>query len=314
MHIDLGYEAKEFGVQAARAFDASGGDSLAVLAAANPAGRIHGIEQTLGALGAFDLRPLEDPTELEAAAALCRASGMVALPYPVAERLCRITPELHGLIVVSDNGPAGPVADIDMTWLAVTIDGYGHQAQARSGASIPPTEGFTAQLDLDGPEIEVAARAIALGIVLPCWTLLGMMERAIDLTKRHALLREQFDRPLAHFQSVRFQLTDAEVEYRGVDTLARYALWSIQNHDDNALADALAVRLAAVEAADLVFRTAHQIHGATGFCDESTLSWLSRYSLSIRRLPFGRSETEALLTEQVGRRGIAGLFTEPAGA
>ena len=74
------------------------------------------------------------------------------------------------------------------------------------------------------------------------------------------------------------------------------------------MADALAARLAALEAADIVFRVAHQLHGAQGFCDEATLSWLSRYSQPLRRLPFGVSGTRQALTRMVGRRGLTGLY------
>ncbi len=41
----------------------------------------------------------------------------------------------------------------------------------------------------------------------------------------------------------------------------------------------------------MVFRVCHQLHGAVGFCDETTLSWLSRYSQPLRRLPLGLSAT-----------------------
>ncbi len=90
--------------------------------------------------------------------------------------------------------------------------------------------------------------------------------------------------------------------------LAKYALWSIQAGLDDALDDALALRLAAVEAAETVFRVAHQLHGAIGFCDETTLSWLSRYSQPLRRLPLGLSATRDQLTRRLGRRGLTGLF------
>ncbi len=120
------------------------------------------------------------------------------------------------------------------------------------------------------------------------------------------LLREQFGAPLATLQGVQFQLTDAEVERTGVEVLAKYALWSIQAGNAEALDDALALRLAAVEAAETVFRVAHQLHGASGFCDETTLSWLSRYSLPLRRLPWGPSGTLDALTRRIGRRGLTG--------
>ena len=52
--------------------------------------------------------------------------------------------------------------------------------------------------------------------------------------------------------------------------LAKYALWSVQAAASaEALDDALALRLAALEAAEVVFRVAHQLHGAIGFCDET---------------------------------------------
>ena len=77
-----------------------------------------------------------------------------------------------------------------------------------------------------------------------------------------------------------------------------------------ALDDALALRMAAIEAADVVFRVCHQLHGAVGFCDETTLSWLSRYSQPLRRLPFGLSATRDQLTRIAGRRGLAGCTHE----
>ena len=154
-------------------------------------------------------------------------------------------------------------------------------------------------------------RTVALGLVLPCWTLLGMLDRAIGLTQAHVLVRKQFGRPLAAFQAVQFQLTEAEVERSGVEVLATYALWTVQaaSGDGDALDDALALRLAAIEAADTVFRVAHQLHGAIGFCDEAPLSWLSRYSQPLRRLPLGLSATREELTRRLGRRGLTGPFS-----
>src|SRR5207302_11040251 len=143
---------------------------------------------------------------------------------------------------------------------------------------------------------------------LPCWTLLGMLDRAIDLARAHVVDREQFGAPLAALQSVQFQLTDAEVERSGVDILAKYALWSVQTARPEAVEDALALRLAALEAAEVVFRVVHQLHGATGFCDEPPLSWVSRYSQPVRRLPLGLAATRDALTRRAGRRGLTGLF------
>ena len=103
---------------------------------------------------------------------------------------------------------------------------------------------------------------------------------------------------------MQFQLTDAEVERVGLEELAKYALWSIETRRPEALDDALALRAAALEAAEIVFRVAHQLHGAIGFCDETTLSWVSRASVPLRRLPFGLSATRARLLRSIGRHGL----------
>jgi 3-oxo-4-pregnene-20-carboxyl-CoA dehydrogenase alpha subunit len=315
MKIELSEEAAEYGRQALRAFEAAGGDDLVREAEPEPKRRTALIGPVLDGLGALDLDPRGDARELEAAAALCRSAGHFAVPFPVAERLARPAGlGTDGLLVVDGARPAGAVAGLDLRWTAVTLDGRRCDAVARAPEGPPRTSAFVTALDLraaDGERDGDGARDLALGLVLPCWTLLGMLDRAIALTREHVLLREQFGQPLARFQGVRFQLTEAEVERSGVEALAKYALWSVQARRDEAVDDALALRLAAVEAADVVFRVAHQLHGAFGFCDEAFLSWLSRYSGPLRRLPLGPSGTRDRLTRRLGRRGLTGPFGEP---
>jgi hypothetical protein len=280
VNIDLSEESLAYGKSARQAIESAGGDRLL-------------LGPVLTELGAWELDPRGDGDDLEAAAALCRAAGYWGVAYPLAERLARPRDlDVDGLIVVPDRGPAvAPVAGLPR-WAAVTLSG---RRSLVSGVRTDPA-------DAGG------AGDVALGLVLPCWTLLGMLDRAIDLTLSHVKVREQFGQPLSAFQGVQFQLTEAEVERSGVDILAKYALWSIQAGNPEATQDALALRMAALEAAEVVFRVAHQLHGAMGFCDEAPLSWLSRYSQPIRRAPFGLSATRALLAERIGRHGLTGLF------
>ena len=301
---DLSDDAKEYGHQALRAFEAAGGDELLQQAEAKPDTRESLVAPVLDGLGVWDLEPRTDPDSLEAAAALCRSAGYWALPYPVAERLAR--PEgADGLLVVADHTPEAALHGIDRQWATVTLAGQ-RGSVARQGATGPA---FTAALEVTATAGDGTAD-VALGLVLPCWTLLGMLDRAIDLTTAHVSLRKQFGQTLSSFQGVQFQLTDAEVERSGVDILAKYALWSLGASDtQTAINDALALRLAALEAAEVVFRVCHQLHGAVGFCDETTLSWLSRHSQPLRRLPFALSQTRDTLTTRLGRRGLTGLFS-----
>ncbi len=308
MNLELCEEAISFGGSALGAFGGAGGDALVQAAERDPAHRASRVEPVLESLGAWELRAHECADDLEAAAALCRSAGWWALPYPVAERLARPPDlEVDGLVVVGGGRAAGAVAGLDAHWAAADLSGRRYAVRQQASAPAGRASQFVVELDLTpagpGPVLDVA-----LALVLGSWTLLGMLDRAMTLTREHVLSREQFGQPLARFQGVQFQLTDAEVERAGVHELAGYALWSIATRRADALTDALALRFAALEAADNVFRVSHQLHGAMGFCDESTLSWLSRYSQPLRHLPWGLAGTLDQLTRTAGRDGIAGLF------
>ncbi len=304
MILDLNEDAKEFGRQALRAFEAAGGDQLVQQAEAKPDSREALVAPVLAELGAWDLDVRADSEELEAAAALCRSAGYWAVPYPFAERLARpVDLDTDGLVVIASHRPTAAVAGVETRWTAVTLDGV-RSAVVGHGVAGP---GFVTPLELTETDRNGAAD-VALGLVLPCWTLLGMLDRALELTVAHISLRKQFGQTLSAFQGVQFQLTDAEVERSGLDILAKYALWSVGSGKPEALVDALSLRTSAIEAAEVVFRVCHQLHGAVGFCDETTLSWLSRYSQPLRRLPLGLSATRDELTRRAGRSGLTGLY------
>ena len=310
MNIELSEEALAYGKLARQAFAVAEEAEPVTEAGKDPARRERVFAPVLAELGAWQLAPRDDPDDLEAAAALCRAAGYWCLAYPLAERLSRPAGlDVDGLLVVDAARPAAAVAGLDLRWAAVTLDGKRSLVERVRPDGPPRTTAFAAPLDLlpaDGD----GTRDVPLALVLPCWTLLGMLDRAIDLARAHVLVRHQFGQPLSAFQGVQFQLTDAAVERDGAEMLARYALWSIQAGLPEAADDALALRMAALEAAEVVFRVAHQLHGALGFCDEAPLSWLSRYSQPLRRLPLGLSATRAALVGRAGRRGLTGLFSE----
>jgi hypothetical protein len=307
----LSQEALAFGAVAGRAIEAAGGDRLLESAETDPHRRAD-LGDLLGGLGAWDLEPRRSADDLEAAATLCRSAGFWALPYPVAERLARAHDGTgDALVVVEAHRPLAAIEGVDLTFVASTIDGSRSWAHPLPGAG-PRSSAFGCGLRLEALDGD-GMPDLALGLTLTCWTLLGMLDRALDVTRRHVRDRDQFGQPLAQFQGVQFQLTDAEVERSGVEELAKYTLWSTACRPDDALADALALRLAAIEAAETVFRVAHQLHGAIGFCDESIVSWLSRHSQPLRRLPFGPSATMHHLTAHIGGRGLSGLFDTPDG-
>ncbi len=195
-------------------------------------------------------------------------------------------------------------------WIAVDLDGRRSQVSGRPLATTARKAALVVDVDLR-PIDQSGDDDLLFGLVLPCWTLLGMLDRALAVTAGYVQDRQQFGKPIAAFQAVQFQLTEAEVERAGLEELATYTLWSVATRRPEALVDTLALRMAAIEAADVAFRICHQLHGAIGFCDESTISWLSRYSMPIRRLPLPLSGTRAELARRAGRSGLTGLYSAP---
>ena len=280
MNNFLSEEVVEWGHLAQRALAAAGGDSLARLAEGAPERRASLVESTFADLGAWDLEPRSNADDAEAAAVLCRSAGYAAVAYPLAERLARPQDmEVDGLIVVDPALPAASIGGIDLRWCAIDLKGRLSSAKPDSVDVKPREDAYIVGLDLD-PLEQDREDLVSLGLVLPCWTLLGLLDRALDLTCGYVVERQQFGKSLASFEGVQFQLTEAEVERLGLEELAKYALWSIEARRPESLDDALALRVAAVQAAEAVFRIAHQLHGAIGFCDESMISWVSRREVS----------------------------------
>ncbi|MBV8348986.1 MAG: acyl-CoA dehydrogenase, partial [Mycolicibacterium sp.] len=171
MILDLSAEANEYGREALRAFEAAGGDQLVQQAETKPDTRETLVGTILAGLGAWELDARTDADAAEAAAALCRSAGYWGLPYPVAEWLARPTDlEVDGLIVVAATVPEGTIAGLENDWATVTLDGDRGRVVGTSATG----RAFEAALQLlavDGN----GAKDVALGLVLPCWTLLGML-------------------------------------------------------------------------------------------------------------------------------------------
>lgn len=287
--------------------DAGGVDVLR-RAVADPAAR-----EKAGALldvaGVWELDPRGEGIELEAAAVAARAAGAVALPYPVAERLARRGPA-GATMLVSTTGPrrVAAHADLPLDWSAVDLTGALYEVAG------PASEPLGTRLGPFVAEVTVRAtgerdeQTAALVSTLQSWWLLGLLRAAFADTLQYTGERQQFGRVLRDFQALRFQLADHEVALAGLEELAKHTLWSVRENDGaEALTDALALRLCALEAAGVVLRGAHQMHGAMGFTDEVDISWLSRASQPVRRLPEGETQTNDLLVAALGRTGYAGI-------
>ncbi len=310
MMSELSAEASAFGIVVEDALTTAGGAALARRADTDPSVRAE-VASVLDTLGAWQLEPTEGIEQLEAAAVTCRAAGRAVVPYPVAERLVagadRTEADAHAVALVDPSVARVDHADLDLHWLVT--DGQGRIAEVRRVG--PRSWGrlgrYVCAVEL-GDWRDAAADPGPLLSMLRSWTLLGMLEAASNATYRYVRERVQFGQTLAEFQSVQFSLTDVAVAVDALAELAKYTLWSVASGPEYAAQDALALRLAALEAADITFRAGHQLHGAIGFCDETPISWMSRLSQPLRRLPYSRTETDVRLVASMERLPFAGPF------
>lgn len=303
MNPHLSDDAQSFGEVAGRAFAAAGGVDLARRAEADPASRSAEVAPLLDRLGVSDVDARIDADSAEAAAALCRAAGRFVLPYPV-------VPLVLGRLVLGA-ALAGPVmvdhGDLFDDWRLASLGGTGVAATSdgtRLGTRLGPFVGSVAV----GDPVPVSSAEIGLHLTLTGFVIAGALSAAVELATAHVVDRVQFDKPLSSFQAVQFQLADAHVAVASVDELVQFSLWRCLVAPEVALSDALAARLAALDAARAVLRTCQQLHGAAGVCDEYDVSVIARHLQPALRLPFGAETTASHLVDAVAEHGFNGLF------
>lgn len=118
-------------------------------------------------------------------------------------------------------------------------------------------------LVLDGGRISVAAMGV------------GLAQGAYDLAYAYAKEREQFGRPIASFQAIRFKLADMATEIEAGRALVLKAAW-LKDQGRPFAREAAMAKLYTGELSHRVASAALQIHGGFGYMEESAISRLYR--------------------------------------
>jgi hypothetical protein len=300
-------DAVAFAAAAAGRFEKLGGVNLARHAERDHGAR-HAAATALAELGIGDLDVRADPEHLLAAAALCRAAGAVVLPWPVVSDLLAI--DEHRIALIDERAVRVDHGDLPLSWVVADLDGQAW-AYERAGAAPAGRLGpFVTRGTLGPASIELSADDVARWLVLGAWQVLGGIETAFAGVCLYLRQRVQFGRPLAEFQAVRFTVADTQVRVRGLEELAKYTSWRLAGAATSPAertADALALRLHAVEAARAVLRTCHQLYGAVGFCDETDVSVIDRHLQPLLRFPVSPEVLAQRLIPAIGRGDLRGL-------
>jgi Acyl-CoA dehydrogenase, C-terminal domain len=262
--------------------------------------------EALADLGAGELEVRADSDQFLAGAALCRASGAVALPWPVVEDLMRIGDRRLALVDLAN--PRVDHGDLPGEWLGSDLDGTsylltpGSAATAKLGPFLVPATTGAQQTDVPAGDI---ARHLVLGV----WRLLGGLEAALAQVVDHVGKRTQFGKTLSEFQTVRFAVADATVALSGLEELAKYTTWRLHAAPQRSLTDAAALRLSGADTAVAVLRTCHQLLGAVGFCDEHDVSVFDRHLQPLIRLPLSAERLALRLVPAVRSGDFETLFS-----
>jgi alkylation response protein AidB-like acyl-CoA dehydrogenase len=142
-------------------------------------------------------------------------------------------------------------------------------------------QGFKIALaTLDHSRLGIAAQAV------------GIQQRALELAIEYANERVQFGVPISHHQAIRLSLAEIATEVAAARELTRYAAWRSHKKGGGRLASE--AKLYASEAANRACYAALQIHGGTGFSEESEIARLYR-DVRVTTIYEGTSEMQRVV-------------------
>ena len=112
---------------------------------------------------------------------------------------------------------------------------------------------------LDGGRISIAAMGV------------GLAQGAYDLAYAYAKEREQFGKPISSFQAIQFKLADMATEVEAGRAMVHKAAW-LKDQGREFAREAAMAKLYTGELSNRVVDAALQIHGGSGYMEESAIS------------------------------------------
>ena len=175
----------------------------------------------------------------------------------------------HGFLVVAeqDDGPVLVLAEADAQGLVIDKR---TQADGSSLGELSFSGTPAAELASSGAVLTALAEAVADATALAAAELVGLSERAFEITLDYIKTREQFDKPIGSFQVIQHRAVDLNVMCEVAQAGVREALAQMDSETDPKVRAPIASRAKAraVTAAKRITRDAIQLHGAVGYTDE----------------------------------------------
>jgi len=186
------------------------------------------------------------------------------------------------------------------------------QADVEPVDSIDPTRStarVTAPDDAGEPLEGDASAGVSRALVAVSSELVGVCDRALEMTVSYVKERRQFGVPVGSFQAVSHRCAQMLLDTEKARSTTAFAAWTADS-DPERLAEAAAMaKAAASDGAREVTQSAIQAHGGIGFTWEADVHWLYKRAQLDAGLLGGakqhRARLAAILAGQVSALGVA---------
>ena len=145
----------------------------------------------------------------------------------------------------------------------------------------------------EGKGFDVAMACLAEGRIFYAAFCVGTAQRLLDMSVDYARQREQFGRPIADFQGIKFMLAEMATSVYVARMATYHAAWKC-NRGEECTAEASMAKLFSSETAGNVADSAVQIHGAMGYAKDYAIERLYREA-RLYRIAEGTSEIQKLV-------------------
>jgi alkylation response protein AidB-like acyl-CoA dehydrogenase len=210
----------------------------------------------------------------------------------------RWLPRLASGEVTAGGGSSALAADADDAAVIVLIEGDEARLVERTDArvepleTIDPTRRFATVSGAGEPLGPGAADHLHIALAAE---LVGVSQRALEMTVSYVKERKQFDVPVGSFQAVAHRCAQMLLRTEGARSAAYYAAWAARADAERLAESAALAAAAAAEAGPEVTASAIQAHGGIGFTWEADVHWLyKRAQLDTAMLGSARRHRAAL--------------------
>jgi alkylation response protein AidB-like acyl-CoA dehydrogenase len=229
-------------------------------------------------LGMVELAALAEELGYACAAVPFAGTASVAAALSAAgspEQIDRLLPGLIAGETQAGVGPAGLLADGGGAQVLIVLDG--DQARLVEGRAEPlttvdSTRSYGAVGDAGGERLGEGA-GDRIRVVLAA-EVLGLCQRALEMTLEYVKDRKQFGVPVGSFQAVSHRCAQMLLHTESVRSTVYFAAWAADAEAERLPEAAALAAAAAVEAGREVTASAIQAHGGIGFTWEADVHWL----------------------------------------